>query len=269
MAEDERAPAGIDPTVPSVARMYDYYLGGKDNFASDREAAQKIIELVPSITDIAKDNREFLIRVVRTLAANGIRQFVDIGTGLPTQQNVHQVALDAAPDARIVYVDKDPIVLVHARALLMDNPRTIVINADMRDPKGIVEHPELRSHIDFSRPVAMLLFAILHFVPDQDEAASIVTALRGPLASGSYLALSHSYAGSLTQDTIQRGQSVYRTATPGSITPRTQDQVGSLFAGLTMEPPGVVPVQAWRPDWHDVRPDFTLPGLLGGVARVP
>lgn len=269
MAEDERAPAGIDPTVPSVARMYDYYLGGKDNFASDRQAAQKIIELVPSIKDIAKDNREFLIRVVRTLAANGIRQFVDIGTGLPTQQNVHQVALAAAPDARIVYVDNDPIVLVHARALLTDNPRTIVVNADMHDPKGIVQHPVLRSHIDFSRPVGLLLFAILHFVPDHEEAASIVAALREPLVPGSYVAVSHSYAGSLTRDTIQRGQSVYRAATPGSITPRGQEQVGSLFDGLELEPPGIVPVQAWRPDWHDVQPDFTLPGLLGGLARVP
>ncbi|NUR91157.1 MAG: SAM-dependent methyltransferase, partial [Nonomuraea sp.] len=185
MTEDERVPAGIDPTVPSVARMYDFYLGGKDNFASDRAAAEKIIELVPSIKDIAKDNRDFLIRVVRMLAAAGIRQFVDVGTGLPTQQNVHQVALEAAPESRVVYVDKDPIVLVHARALLADNPSTVVINADMTEPGSLLDHPELRAHLDLSKPVAVLLFAILHFVPDAGAAAKIVASLSAPLVPGS------------------------------------------------------------------------------------
>ncbi|MET9340879.1 SAM-dependent methyltransferase [Nonomuraea sp. NPDC003804] len=269
MERDGQPPAVIDPSTPSVARMYDYYLGGKDNFPADRAAAEKIIELVPSITRIARDNRDFLIRVVRVLAAAGVRQFIDIGAGLPTRQNVHEVALEAAPDSRIVYVDNDPIVLVHARALLAETPRTIVVRADLRDPASILEDPWVRAHIDFSRPVAVLLFAILHFVPGDQEAAEIVARLHAPLVSGSHLALSHSYAGDLTGETIRNGRSVYRSATPGSITPRTTEQVGALFTGLDVLEPGVVPIDAWRPSRPGVAADFDKPGLLGAVARLP
>ncbi|MFD1934923.1 MULTISPECIES: SAM-dependent methyltransferase [Nonomuraea] len=269
MERDEQVPSVIDPNTPSVARMYDYYLGGKDNFPSDREAAEKIIQLVPNITQIARDNRDFLIRVVRVLAEAGVRQFIDIGTGLPTRQNVHEVALEAAPDSRIVYVDNDPIVLVHARALLAETPQTIVVRADLRDTASILDDPEVRAHIDFTQPVAVLLFAILHFVPDHRQSAEIVKGLCAPLVSGSHLALSHSYAGDLTSEAIRTGRSVYRAATAGSITPRTTEQISVYFDGLEQLEPGVVPIDAWRPEWPDVQPDFDRPGLLGGVARIP
>ena len=174
MGELEQGPPGIDVTIPSVARMYDYYLGGKDNFAADREAAGKIIAAVPSARDSARRNREFLGRAVRFAAESGIRQFLDIGAGLPTQENVHQVALRTAPDSRVVYVDNDPIVLVHGRALLADNRQTTVIQGDLHDPDAILNDPKLTAHLDLDRPMAVLLVAILHFIPDEDEATNIV-----------------------------------------------------------------------------------------------
>ncbi|MFI6297795.1 SAM-dependent methyltransferase [Nonomuraea sp. NPDC050790] len=269
MSAGEHVP-GIDPHTPSVARMYDFYLGGKDHFPADRQAAEKIVRLVPEITHIARANRDFLIRVVRVLVAAGIRQFVDIGTGLPTQQNVHEVALGAAADCRIAYVDNDPIVLTHARALLADNTRTIVVDADLRDPETITGHPEIRAHLDFDRPVAVLLFAILHFVPSDLEAAAIVARLRSAVAGGSYLAMSHSYAGDLSTETIRAGQAVYRSSSTGSIVPRGVDAVRSFFDGLDLLDPGVVPVDCWRPEWEEEHePDFGRPGLLGAVARFP
>ncbi|MFI6500081.1 SAM-dependent methyltransferase [Nonomuraea typhae] len=269
MSDGERVPIGIDPSTPSVARMYDYYLGGKDNFASDREAAEKIWRLVPEVKQIARDNRDFLIRVIRTLVDNGVRQFVDIGTGLPTQQNVHEVALLRAPECRIAYVDNDPIVLTHARALLADNEQTIVVDADLLRPKSIIDHPDIRKHLDFGRPVAILLFAILHFVPDDAEALKIVNTLRAPLAPGSHLAVSHGYAGDLSDETIRAGQEVYSRASAGSVVPRTADVLAAYFDGLKVLAPGIVPVDAWRPEWDEVKPDFGKPGLLGGVAEVP
>jgi hypothetical protein len=269
MADEGRVPAGIDPTVPNVARMYDYFLRGKDNFASDREAAEKIAKIVPNVRALARDNREFLIRVVRTLAKAGIRQFVDIGAGLPTQQNVHQVALEADPASRIVYIDNDPVVLVHARALLSDNPQTIVLDADVRQPKALIEHPSLRAHIDMDQPVALLLFAIVHFVPDDEEALSIIAQLREPLVSGSYVAISHGYPGEISSDLRQVAQAVYRSTDTGSATARSLEQITRYFDGLELLSPGVVPVEAWRPELEGVEPDLSKPGAIGGVARVP
>ncbi|MEV2268723.1 SAM-dependent methyltransferase [Nonomuraea africana] len=161
-----------------------------------------------------------------------------------------------------------PIVLVHARALLADSPQTAVVRADLRDPASILDAPEVRAHIDFTRPVAVLLFAILHFVPDDKEAEEIVSRLRAPLVGGSHLALSHSYAGDMTGEALSSGRSVYRAATSGSLTPRSAEQVGAYFEGLDLLEPGVVPIDAWRPEWPDVEPDFGRPGLLGGVARI-
>ncbi|GLW11087.1 hypothetical protein Misp01_62150 [Microtetraspora sp. NBRC 13810] len=265
----ESAPTGIDPTIPSVARMYDYYLGGKDNFASDRAAAEEFMKVVPTIREIARENRRFLIRAVRTLTDLGIRQFVDIGTGLPTQRNVHEVAHETAPDAKIVYMDNDPIVLIHARALLADNPETIVVDADLRQPKALMEHPELRAHIDFDRPVALLMFAIVHFVPDDAEAADIVARLREPLRPGSYLAMSHGYAGSMTREQIHAGQAAYRMTASGTLIPRDVEQFTGYFDGLRLLSPGIVPAPAWRPDivFGD-EPDFSRPGLLAAVGEV-
>src|SRR5437868_9175230 len=166
MSETERALPGIDPKTPSVARIYDYYLGGKDNYASDREAAEQILTMMPDGRRIARENRGFLGRAVQHLAESGITQFLDIGAGLATQENVHQVALAANPDAKIVYVDHDPIVLIHARALLADNPSTTVLEGDLHDPKAILD--AAAQHLDLTKPDADILPAILHFIPDDD-----------------------------------------------------------------------------------------------------
>src|SRR5437868_12949919 len=193
MSTIEQAPVGVDPSVPSTARIYDYLLGGKDNFASDRAAAEAVLNMLPESRQMAKDNRAFLGRAVRHLAESGITQYLDIGAGLPTQENVHQIALAANPDAQIVYVDNDPIVLVHARALLADNPNTHVLEGDLHDPKAILE--AATALLDFTKPIAVILAAILHFFPDDDETYRVVGDLRARLAPGSALAISHIYAG--------------------------------------------------------------------------
>jgi hypothetical protein len=267
--DELKTPAGIDPTKPSVARMYDYYLGGKDNFASDREAAQKIIEILPNLPEIARENREFLIRAVTYLTQQGVRQFLDVGAGLPTQRNVHQVAQESAPESRVVYVDNDPIVLVHARAILAENERVIAVDADMRDPEALVRHPKIRKHLDFSQPIALLMLGVLHFVPDDDEAAQIVTALREPLVPGGYLVISHGSVGEIAEDQAEEGRKVFdRTSIPGTKS-RSLDQVRTFFDGLDLVEPGVVPLHEWRPDgeYPPVREGNV--GALGGVARVP
>ncbi len=269
MTEKELAPAGIDPNVPSVARMYDYYLGGKDNFASDRAAAEKVMALVPTVREAARDNRGFLIRAVRELVGRGIRQFLDIGAGLPTQQNVHQVALEAAPDSRVVYVDNDPIVLVHARALLARSPQTVVVSGDLREPKAILDDPAVTAHLDFSQPIALLIVAVLHFIPDYDETRRIVDELRRPLVPGSHLVLSHSYGGRISDQVRDAGEAVYSNTQSGSISSRDPEQVTAYFDGLDLLEPGVVPSAAWRPERGRVTPDFSRPSLLAGVGRVP
>ncbi|MFJ2033291.1 SAM-dependent methyltransferase [Streptosporangium sp. NPDC087985] len=270
MSHQEKAPSGVDPSIPSVARMYDYYLGGKDNFAADRIAAEKIIEIVPNARESARTNREFLSRAVRHMVNAGVRQFIDIGAGLPTQQNVHEVALNVAPKSRIVYVDNDPLVLVHGRALLADNPNTIVVDADLNDPGSVLGHEAVRAHIDFGQPVGILLLAVLHFVPDDRDAARIVRELCSPLTAGSHLVISHGHAGELPSSSQQRGRDVYTNTGAGGVVSRSRQQLAAWFDGLELAEPGVVPVQAWRPEneWEEA-PDVTKPGLFGGVGRIP
>ena len=188
---DEQVPPGVDTSKPSIARVYDYYLGGKDNFACDREFAERLRASVPEAPIMANQNRAFLGRVVRFLAEQGVNQFIDIGTGLPTQQNVHDVARSLAPDARVAYVDNDPIVLAHARALLAENPNTIAIEGDLRAPATILTNADLCKLIDFDRPVAILLIGILYFMVEQDRPSDIVEQFKAAMAPGSYLAISH------------------------------------------------------------------------------
>ncbi|MDP9845880.1 SAM-dependent methyltransferase [Streptosporangium lutulentum] len=267
---EEQLPPGVDPTIPSVARMYDYYLGGKDHFASDRAAAEEFIEVVPGIRMMARANRDFLRKAVTELAGQGIRQFLDIGSGLPTQENVHQVVHRIIPDAQVTYVDNDPIVLAHGRALLIDNPHTTVVQADMREPKALLDHPEVRATIDFDRPVALILLAMLHFVPKDDDAETIVAAVRETLSPGSHLVLSHGFAGHAGQETHDRAQQVYSSTATGSLTSRGPAQIAAYLDGLDVLPPGIVPVEAWRPEFdEDVTIDFNQPSILGAVARVP
>ncbi|MEV0616606.1 SAM-dependent methyltransferase [Nonomuraea sp. NPDC050404] len=271
MTGPEQAPAGIDPSVPSVARMYDYLLGGKDNFASDREAAAQIIKLSPNAREVAQTNRAFLGRAVHAVAGTGIDQFLDIGTGLPTQENVHQVAARVSPGSRVVYVDYDPIVLVHARALLAETADTVVVAGDMREPKAILDHPDVTGHLDFGRPLAVILVAVLHFIPDDDQAQTIVRTIRESLPSGSHLIISHVTAGELGDDVVGEGRDVYRKTSSGNVTPRTREQIARFFDGLEMMEPGLVSVTDWRPDTAPLDPALAGPGgadILCGVGRV-
>ncbi|MBG0832427.1 SAM-dependent methyltransferase [Planomonospora sp. ID67723] len=266
----EQAPAGIDPTIPSVARMYDYYLGGKDNFASDREAAEKFMQAAPNVRQVTRANRAFLSRAVTEIAGRGVRQFLDIGSGLPTQENVHQVAHRVIPDARVVYVDNDPIVLAHGRALLEDNPHTVVVQADMREPKALLDHPAIRANIDFDQPVAVLLLAMLHFVPDDDAAAGIVAAVRDVMVPGSHLVISHGHAGNLSEEDRAKMRGAYSSTSTGLAVTRGPAHLAAYTEGLEVLDPGIVPVQSWRPEFEeDAEFDLSRPGALAVVARVP
>jgi O-methyltransferase involved in polyketide biosynthesis len=256
-------PAGIDATVPTAARMYDYWLGGHDNFAADRIAALKVAETSPEVPLVAKANRAFLGRAVRYLAGEaGIRQFLDLGTGLPTKGNVHQIAQAITPGAHVVYVDNDPMVLAHARALKTGDG-TAVIHADLRDPDTILGHPETRRLIDFSQPLAILFVAVLHYVPDPD-AHDAVAAFASAAAPGSHLVLTH-VTGGTDPPAAAVGRAVFaRSANP--VTPRPEERVLAFFDGLEILEPGLVPVQQWRPDEHaPAGPDKTW--LIGGIAR--
>ncbi|NKZ06702.1 SAM-dependent methyltransferase [Actinomadura latina] len=258
----------IDPETPSVARMYDYYLGGKDNFAADRAAADQVVAAMPNVLEFTRANRRLLSRAVTMMAASGVRQFLDIGSGLPTRENVHEVAQRAAPGSRVIYVDNDPIVLVHARALLADNPLTTVVQADLREPEAVVGHPEVKARIDFDQPVGLLMLAILHFIPDEDRPAEIVARLRESLAPGSYLAVSHGYRGAITQDVEDQVRSAYGRTGAGDLIPRGVDEVMAFFEGTELVGPGLVQVADWRPDGEALRSDMAPPGFLAGVGRV-
>ncbi len=268
MAEaHQRVSTGIDTSTPSIARVYDYLLGGKDNFACDRVVAEQLRAAVPEVEIMAAQNRAFLGRVVRYLAEEGIHQFVDIGTGLPTQDNVHQVAQSLVPEARIAYVDNDPIVLAHARALLAENPNTIVVNGDLRDPKSILTDPDLTKLIDFTEPVAILLIGILYFFTDDDRPFDIVDELKSAMAPGSYLALSHVVSDDDLPG-ITRAQEIYRTFLPGKgDARRTRAQVQHFFDGLELSEPGVVYVR----DWHGEEDSDTARSMwmVGGTGRKP
>jgi SAM-dependent methyltransferase len=263
--------ARIDPTRPHSARMYDYFLGGKDHFAVDRETAEAAMKSWPAVRTAVRENRAFLGRTVRYLAEEGgIRQFLDIGTGLPSANNVHEVAQHVAPESRIVYVDNDPIVLAHARSLLRGTPqgRTAYIDADLREPDRILSDPVLTATIDLTRPVALMLVAILHFLVDDDDPAGIVRTLAGALAPGSYLVASHV---SPEHDPVGvRGlERTYRQSGVQAQV-RTAAEFSTLaFAGLRLVEPGVVLVSEWRPNHQGPRPPAETVNWYGGVAIKP
>ncbi|MGC5014925.1 SAM-dependent methyltransferase [Streptosporangium sp. DT93] len=271
MTNHEAVSEGIDPSTPSVARMYDYYLGGKDNFAADRDAADQFIQVLPGIREMVRENRAFLSRAVELVAREGVDQFLDIGSGLPTRENVHEVAHRVAPEARVVYVDIDPIVLSHGRALLEDNPYTSVVQADMREPELLLAHPEVEGVIDFTRPVAVLLTAMLHFVPEEAVVDRILTAIRERLVPGSHVIVTHAFAGEVSAEVREAGQRPYRLTSVGGLTSRGPERLAELMEGLEILEPGIVPVHAWRPDppgdGEDVVIDLTEPDILGLVGR--
>ena len=265
MAGATTAPFGIDTTVPSTARMYDFWLGGHDNFAADRAAALAVSEAAPEAPLLARENRKFLRRAVRLLAEAGITQFLDIGTGLPTQGNVHQIAQQVNPDARVVYVDNDPMVLAHSRALKTGG-NTVVIEADLREPQAILDHPGTRELVDFSQPLAVLLVAVLHFISDDDNPQAIVAAICDALPPGSYLVLSH-VTGDIRRDTAARSETEYKKVAPGA-TLRTREEILRLFTGLELTGPGLVQVPYWRPDEGEPA-DADKVWILGGVGHKP
>jgi hypothetical protein len=260
----------IDTSRPHAARVYDYYLGGKDNFAADREMAEKAQASWPTIRTSARENRAFLGRAVRYLAEEvGIRQFLDIGAGLPSADNVHEVAQSTAPSCRVVYVDNDPLVLTHARALLTSGPqgRTAYFQADLRDPAGILAHPVTRDVLDFTQPIALMLVGVLHLVPDEDKPGDIMRTLLDALPPGSYLAASHGTAEFAPEETAGAVRAFREAGVP--FQPRDSHEFARLaFVGLELVPPGVVVTSEWRPQ-SDLQPrprPFEV-NTYGGVAR--
>lgn len=255
----------IDTTVPHSARIWNFLLGGTDNFPVDRQAGEQIFRTFPGMVDMARRSRQMLTRVVRFLADEaGIRQFLDIGTGLPTMDNTHEVAQRIAPEARVVYVDNDPLVLVHARALLTSSPEgaTDYIEADVRDPEPILA--QAARTLDFEEPVALMLMGILGLVDDYDQARDVVRRLMAPLTSGSYLAV---YDGTDDDPAYTAAIEAFNSGS-GAVpyTPRSREKIARYLDGLDVLPPGVVPVTRWRPE-----PDGELPEVAcaGGVARKP
>ena len=256
---------GFDPLVTHPARVYNVWLGGKDYYAADRDAALRVAERRPQVVAGARANRQFLGRVVRYLAGQqGVSQFLDIGTGLPAPDNTHEVAQALDPGARIVYADNDPLVLTHARALLGSTPGGACdyLHADLRDPAALLAGAART--LDFTRPAAILLLAVLHFVPDADDPAGTLATLAAALAPGSFVAISH-----LTSDfapaAVTSGVAAYNEAVPGGITARSHAQVSALFGDLSLVPPGVVPVSEWRPDPGLVRQPADLYAALAAT----
>jgi O-methyltransferase involved in polyketide biosynthesis len=238
--------AKLDPDIPSVARMYDYFLGGKDNFASDREAADAVSEALPSVAAVARANRMFLQRAVRYVTGQGIDQFLDLGAGLPTQGNVHEVAQSVNPDARVVYVDNDPVVTSHGRALLASDESTAVIEADMREPDDVLDDPQTTKLIDLDRPLCVLFVAVLHFVPDEEDPAGLVARYRDILPPGSHVIFSH--AAIEEQRNVGVGAAYRSRSASAPFVARTREQVTSFLDGFTIVEPGVVRLHEWRPE---------------------
>jgi hypothetical protein len=268
---DESRVPDIDTSKPHTARMYDYFIGGKDHFAADREVAERALAAWPTARTGLRENRAFLGRAVRFLVAEaGVRQFLDVGTGLPTTDNVHEVAQRVAPSARVVYADNDPLVLAHARALLTTTPegRTAYIHADLRDPVAILSDPVTREVLDFGQPIALILVAVLHFIPDDDKPADIIGTLLDALPSGSYLAASH-LTGEHDRAGMAIAERIYQSSgVQGRL--RDSDEFAELaFSGLKLVPPGVTLVSEWRPDSPEPRPRPSEVNCYGGVARKP
>lgn len=262
---------GFDTSVPNVARMYNVLLGGKDNFLADRAAVNRILEIEPGSPVVARQNRDFLRRSVRFLASEiGTRQFLDIGSGLPTADNVHEVAQSLAPESRIVYVDNDPVVLTHARALLVSGPEgeCAYVDSDLRDTGSIIKNAG--EILDFGKPIAILLIAILHFIPDEDGPWEIVRRLMAAVPSGSHLVVSHAtpehFTDSASKDKLNE---VYAETASGGVTPRPFPEIRKFFNELELIDPGVVEISAWRPVVQKARKHSSRTLFYGGIAKKP
>jgi S-adenosyl methyltransferase len=236
VTEAELVPPGVDASVPSPARLYDYYLGGTNNFQVDRDAAERMRLVMPELSDAAWANRGFHQRAARWIAEHGVRQFIDIGSGLPTRGNTHEAVQQVAPAARVVYVDYDPMVAAHAKGLLADDGSTAFILADMRDPESVLDHPELRAHIDLGQPAGLLMTSVVHFVADEGDPWALVARYMAALAPGSFLALSHATMDKLPPRMVEAGLKLYSQAAE-RLYPRTRAEVDRFFTGLDLVPP--------------------------------
>lgn len=255
-------------TTPNPARMYDFYLGGRANFAVDRHAAKKVIAAYPGVVAAAWANRSFLRRAVGYLAGQGIDQFLDLGSGIPTVGNVHEIAQHANPRARVVYVDIEPIATAHSAAMLAGNHQASVIRADLAEPSTILGHQAVRDLLDLSRPIAVLLVSVLTFLPESADPSGVVAAYRDAIAPGSYLVISHGCTELTAADAldVRDAQAIYeRTTSP--VTMRTRKQITELFTGLDLVEPGLVPVTDWHPADADSIGHATTVPVLAGVAR--
>ena len=265
--EPDWVPPGIDTKRANIARVYDYWLGGTHNFLADQDLARAMAAVEPNIRAGARANRAFLGRAVRHMAAAGVRQFLDIGSGIPTEGNVHEVAQQAAPGARVVYVDIDPVAIAHSQALLEGNPDAAIVEADLREPEQILAHPRTRELIDFSQPTGLLLAMVLHFVPDAVDPWAIVARLRDALAPGSFLALSH-VNNEGRPERAQATTTVYNRSVATGVHMRSRAEIARFFDGFTLLDPGVVYIPQWRPDSPgDVPDDPSKFWVLVGVGQ--
>ncbi|WP_432041257.1 SAM-dependent methyltransferase [Streptomyces cadmiisoli] len=267
--QDPTGPIGIDTSKPHPARMYDWYLGGKDNYPVDEEMGKQMLALDPRVPVMARVNRAFMHRATRWLAKNGVRQFLDIGTGIPTEPNLHQIAQGVAPDSRVVYCDNDPIVLAHAAALLRSTPEGVTeyLQADVRDPATIIDGAG--KILDLSRPVALSLVALLHFVSDEEGAHELVRSLLSELPSGSYLMMTHATSDFTPEDSAAATEKL--KAAGITLALRSRDEFAGFFDGLELVDPGVSVVDEWRPELGEPVPgqeNGIIPGY-GAVGRKP
>lgn len=258
------APVGLDLSRPSAARVWDYFLGGSHNFGVDRQVAEAAIAMKPDMPELARQVRRFLRAAVGEMVDAGITQFIDVGAGIPTVGNVHEVAARLNPNVRVAYVDHDPVAVAHGQLILAGNPNAIAINGDLRQPQRILDDPALRDLIDLSRPVGLLLVAVLHFVLD-DDPGPIVATLRDAAAPGSYLAIQHATHDGQPEATINMLE-MWNSQSPEPMRWRTREQITELFSGFTLVPPGVVYLPLWRPDAE--QPAETQPERFASYAGV-
>ena len=264
--EPTRAYDDVDTTIASAARAYDYYLGGAHNFAVDRELAQKVLRRVPDMKDMAVANRAFLRRAVHYCVDQGIRQFLDIGSGIPTAGNVHEIAQEAAPESRVVYVDNEPVAVSHSTTILEDNENATVVRGDLEDADSILQHPETRRMLDFDQPVALMMVALFHFVPESAAPRELVRTFHEQLASGSYLCLSH-FTGDPYPDAANSLVELYKDSS-NPVVARSWQEVADLMADFELVEPGVSYVPEWHPDSpEDVGPDPARSIVYGAVGR--
>ena len=268
--EPDWVPPGVDTKRANVARVYDYWLGGSHNFLADQDLGRAIAAVEPNARKFARSGRDFLGRAVRFLGEAGIRQFLDIGSGIPTQGNVHEVAQQADPDARVVYADIDPVAIAHSKAILAGNEHAAIIDADLREPEKILAHQVTGLLIDPSQPTGLLLVAVLHFIADADDPWRLVATLRDALAPGSYLVLGHATDESSRPDVAQAAGKVYNRSVSTQIHMRSRAEILRFFDGFEFVDPGLVSPPLWRPDAPgDVPGDPSQVWGLAGVVRKP